>query len=152
MLLRLVNHEGRLVEMELGPEPLIIGRGPDAGLRLEGEKVSRHHAEIRYWDGDYVMKDLHATNGTFVNDRRVEVAVIRPGDRVRIGEFQIQVEARAGKGATTILREISQEMETGKKGYRTMLREIVQDAESTSRRGSAKTPPDSPPPEKSPSP
>ncbi len=141
MLLRFVTHEGKLVEMELGSEFLMIGRGPEAGLRLEGEKVSRQHAEIRYWDGEYVLKDLHSTNGTFVNDRRIEVAVIRPGDRIRIGEFQIQAEARAGKGATTILREISQEMETGKKGYRTMLREIVRDADSTKRVG-GKNPPE----------
>jgi pSer/pThr/pTyr-binding forkhead associated (FHA) protein len=128
MLLRFVNPEGHLVEQELGAEVTTIGRGPEATVVIQGEKVSRLHCGIRPWENDYVLKDYGSTNGTLVNESRIQVAVIKPGDVIRIGNVRIQVDLKSSKGAKTILRELSQEMEQGGKGYRTMLREIVESA------------------------
>ncbi len=128
MLLRFINSEGRLIEHELGPDVITIGRSPDATLAIQGEKISRIHCGIRVWDRDAIIKDYGSTNGTFVNETRVSVAVIKPGDVIRLGSVRIQVDLKSNKGAKTILRELSQEMEEGGKGYRTMLREIVKSA------------------------
>jgi pSer/pThr/pTyr-binding forkhead associated (FHA) protein len=125
MLLRYINPEGRLIEYEMGPDVITIGRAPDATVVVQGEKVSRYHCGIRAWDRDFILKDYGSTNGTFVNEIRVPVAVIKPGDVIRLGSVHIQVDLKSNKGAKTILRELSQEMEEGGKGYRTMLREIV---------------------------
>lgn len=125
MLLRFINPEGRLIEYELGQDVITIGRAPDATLVVQGEKVSRYHCGIRAWDRDFIIKDYGSTNGSFVNENRVQVAVIKPGDVIRLGSVRIQVDLKSNKGAKTILRELSQEMEEGGKGYRTMLREIV---------------------------
>ena len=92
---------------------------------LPEEKISRQHAEIRYWDGEYVIKDLKSRNGVYVNDERVRVAVLAIGDSIRIGSTVFHVEQRTEKGTRTILKEVSQERESGK-GYKTILREIVQ--------------------------
>lgn len=130
MLLRYTDADGKQVEVDLGNKPITIGRSQDATIMVPGEKASRIHCAIRFWDGDYVIKDMKSRNGTFVNERRVETAIIRPGDRIRIGSAVIQVDQKSSKGATTILREVGQEMEEGK-GYKTILREIVQSAEDT---------------------
>jgi DNA-binding CsgD family transcriptional regulator len=65
---------------------LTIGRGDDVELRLHDAGVSRHHAKfIVASDGAVTVIDLDSTNGTFVNDARVELCPLRPGDTVRIG-------------------------------------------------------------------
>lgn len=126
MLLRFTNHEGRQIEAELGQAPITIGRAQDADICVLAEKVSRYHCGIRFWDGEFVLKDLKSTNGTFLNDKRVDVAVLKPGDVIRAGAVVLHIESKSSKGAKTILREVGQEMEEGRKGYRTILREIVQ--------------------------
>ena len=125
MLLRYINAEGKLVDYELGTRTIIIGRSQEADIVLEDEKASRVHCEIRPWDNEYVIKDLKSRNSTFVNDNHVDVATLHIGDRIRIGSTEFAVERKAAKGAKTIFREVSKEMEQGK-GYRTILREIVQ--------------------------
>ncbi|UNO39402.1 DUF1707 and FHA domain-containing protein [Streptomyces sp. MST-110588] len=69
-----------------GPFPLVIGRAPGAGLRLNHDTVSRIHAELRSTGESWLLRDLGSTNGTCVNGRRVigEVTV-RPGDHVTFG-------------------------------------------------------------------
>jgi pSer/pThr/pTyr-binding forkhead associated (FHA) protein len=93
--------------------------------------VSRLHAEIKPWDGEYVIKDLKSRNGTFVNGTRVEVSVLKPGDTIRLGDVDFHFEKEGhNKGTRTIVREVTQEIEEGKKGYRTILREIVKSTEA----------------------
>lgn len=66
----------------------IIGRSLDADVRLDDEGVSRRHAKIlRDPDGSAKLVDLHSTNGTFINGRRISAEGLREGDRVRIGWF-----------------------------------------------------------------
>lgn len=126
MQLRFVNHDGRQIEYELTQSrPTVIGRAPEADLSINDEKASRLHVEIRFWGGDYVIKDLQSRNGTFVNETPVSVSVIHPGDTIRIGQTHIVFDHRPQKGTNTILREVSRDFEESNKGYRTVLREIV---------------------------
>ena len=125
MILRFTDGEGRHMVATLGSDPIMIGRSADSDLAVAETKISRHHAEIRLWDGDYVIRDLKSRNGVFVNDQRVDIAVLKLGDQIRIGNIVFHVENRVEKGAGTILKEVSRELENGK-GYTTMLREIVQ--------------------------
>lgn len=126
MLLRFISPDGHLVELELGSDIYTIGRAPDASIVLQGEKVSRYHCGIRLWEQDYVIKDYGSTNGTYLNENRIQVALLKPGDVIRIGTFRIQADSKSTRGTKTILKELSEEMDEGGKGYRTMLREIVQ--------------------------
>jgi Tfp pilus assembly protein PilF len=64
----------------------LLGRGTMADIQINEDGVSRKHAKIiRAPDGTSKIQDLHSTNGTFLNGRRVEIEVLREGDRIRIG-------------------------------------------------------------------
>ena len=48
--------------------------------------MSRRHAVVRALDGGLAVEDLGSTNGTFVNDTRIDgIAPLQPGDHVRFG-------------------------------------------------------------------
>ncbi len=64
----------------------ILGRSADATLPLDAESVSRRHARVcATASGGHVLEDLGSTNGTFLNDRRIESAPLRDGDIFRVG-------------------------------------------------------------------
>lgn len=66
---------------------LILGRGESTDIRLADiSSVSRRHARLRYQSQTVSLEDLGSTNGTHVNDRRIEEqTVLRSGDRFQIG-------------------------------------------------------------------
>ena len=74
--------------------------------------MSRRHAEVRFEDGHYSLRDLGSTNGTFVNGQPVDGEhVLCPGDRIEIGSSAItfcQIDAAQGEaiGATGYDRTI----------------------------------------------
>jgi pSer/pThr/pTyr-binding forkhead associated (FHA) protein len=45
----------------------VVGRSPDAALRLDDDGISREHAELMLVDGRLRLRDLGSTNGTFLN-------------------------------------------------------------------------------------
>ncbi len=106
----------------------IVGRSTDVDIVVDDEKASRRHCEIRCWDGDFIIKDLHSRNGTLVNGDTVDVRALRPGDQIAIGNRAFFFEEKTPMGNTTALRSVEGEMEEGK-GYNTILREIVDDVE-----------------------
>ena len=68
---------------------LSIGRGLENDLVIDDPRVSRHHAQITFRHGHYLLRDLRSTNGTFVNKQPVEAVVLAPGDLVSIGGFEL---------------------------------------------------------------
>ena len=66
-----------------------IGRGLDNDLVIDDPRVSRHHAQITFKHGHYLLRDLRSTNGTFVNNQPVEVVVLAPGDVISIGGYEM---------------------------------------------------------------
>lgn len=91
---------------------LLIGRSSECQLRLNDADTSRRHAEILCRNGTFTVHDLGSTNGTQVNGRSVEKHVLRPGDRIGIGEASIvfcqvdtETEVPADEGAATAFRE-----------------------------------------------
>jgi DNA-binding CsgD family transcriptional regulator len=86
------RERGRVLEVTQGEH--VLGRGPGADLKIEDSGVSRRHARlVRSSHGVYNLIDLRSTNGTGINGRPVDVAVLRPGDRVQLGP---DVELRFG--------------------------------------------------------
>jgi hypothetical protein len=72
-------------EIELSGARLEIGRNPDMDLVLAEEIVSRHQATLLIENGHCVLLDEGSTNGTFVNNRKVQKQVLRDGDEVEFG-------------------------------------------------------------------
>lgn len=64
---------------------------PDDGAE---KGVSRRHALIRSSDDGVILVDLHSTNGTQVNDRRLHPGrpyLLKNGDMVRLGNLMVRV-------------------------------------------------------------
>jgi two-component system cell cycle response regulator len=69
----------------LGSEPCVIGRSSKCDVQLDQESVSRNHAHISRQRGNYAIRDLGSTNGTYVNDELVDEVVLRDGDQIKVG-------------------------------------------------------------------
>src|SRR5262249_13639398 len=65
--------------------PVVLGRGEDCDVRINDHSVSRRHARIEPSPEGYYAIDLQSTNGTFVNDVPTDVATLKDGDYLRIG-------------------------------------------------------------------
>jgi pSer/pThr/pTyr-binding forkhead associated (FHA) protein len=65
--------------------PFTVGRDPGNDIILRDPKVSRHHAEIVFERGFFVLHDLASANGTYVNGKRVRVAPLTHGAKLRLG-------------------------------------------------------------------
>ncbi len=92
------GHKARLVhvtvenlENEFVLEDLnTIGRHPKNSIRLHDREVSKEHAVIeRQPNGEYLLRDLNSSNGTFVNERRVREVVLREGDDLLFGSLHL---------------------------------------------------------------
>jgi pSer/pThr/pTyr-binding forkhead associated (FHA) protein len=61
-----------------------LGRRADNHIILDDPRVSRAHAQLRLRFGRYVLYDLGASGGTFVNNQRVQECVLKPGDVISL--------------------------------------------------------------------
>jgi hypothetical protein len=85
------DRSSRLIEF--AGRPLRIGRASDNEVVLRDGRASRQHARIDARRGMLVLTDLGSTNGSWVNDRRVESIALGEGDRIRLGTTTLIVEA-----------------------------------------------------------
>lgn len=73
--------------------PRTMGRAVRSDFIVDAPLVSRCHCRLAATaDGQLHVEDLESTNGTFVNGRRVEHAVLVPGDLLRLGRAELVVE------------------------------------------------------------
>jgi pSer/pThr/pTyr-binding forkhead associated (FHA) protein len=72
-----------------------VGRAPRADFVLDVALVSRLHCRLTAADDQLEVVDLKSTNGTFVNDKRVQKAKLANGDRLRIGRVELSVNRQA---------------------------------------------------------
>lgn len=71
----------------------LIGRKDTCDLRIPLAEVSREHAAI-YFDEDedeLVIEDLGSSNGTWVNDEKIDRADLCPGDVIIVGDVPMQI-------------------------------------------------------------
>ena len=72
----------------------VIGRGENCDFRAPLENVSRRHCEISLSDSGVRVKDLASSNGTYVNNRRINECPLKAGDRLVVGPvvFTVQID------------------------------------------------------------
>lgn len=96
MLVNLITFtkKGGRKDFGVGANKLVIGRRPEADIRIPVGEVSRDHCEIKVQGDKVLVRDLDSSNGTYVNDERVSEATLKPGDHMRIGpvEFTVQID------------------------------------------------------------
>ncbi|MEI6236903.1 MAG: FHA domain-containing protein, partial [Planctomycetota bacterium] len=69
-----------------------IGRDRTCEIHLDDEAASRAHSEILWRGSQYILRDLKSTNGTFLNDARVNEILLQNGDRIGIGDSVLQIQ------------------------------------------------------------
>lgn len=62
-----------------------IGRGVHNDVRILDTEMSRQHAVFSHRDGRWTLSDLNSSNGTFVNGKLVESAILAAGDQIQLG-------------------------------------------------------------------
>ena len=81
-----------LKEIPLGTRPVTIGRAPDNDIPIDNLAVSNYHARVYVEAGSLVVEDLNSLNGSFLNDIRIERAMLKDGDTILIGKHEILVD------------------------------------------------------------
>lgn len=85
----LVLTKGDPIRQPLRRRLTLVGSAKPSKLRLEHPSVDETHC-VLFWQDDGVWAiDLLSTHGTYVDDRRVNVALLAPGCRLRLGECQM---------------------------------------------------------------
>jgi len=94
-LQRLVVTEGRQAGLRLPLDGVLqIGRSRDSTLVIDDDYASAQHAQVfEDSSGRWLIEDLHSTNGTYVNNVRIEAPTpVSATDEVRIGRTHIRLE------------------------------------------------------------
>lgn len=68
---------------------LTLGRDPGADVFLNDVTVSRKHAVVTLSGGEVSVEDVGSLNGIYVNGVNVDKAILRDGDNLQIGMFQM---------------------------------------------------------------
>jgi len=71
-------------------EHFSIGRSADCNLVIDEKTISAVHAVIKITEHGYNLIDQNSTNGTFVNDRRINSIYLNDGDLVRLDDIEFQ--------------------------------------------------------------
>jgi general secretion pathway protein A len=86
----LLASEGKTVmERELKPGRLVIGRTSDNDLQIDSKFISRHHCQIVTQADSCLIEDLNSTNGIYVQSKRVRRHNLNDGDVVQVGQHEI---------------------------------------------------------------
>ena len=94
---RYSEEAGGPVRTYLEKFPFTIGRNESADLQIESNRVSREHAVIiEKSKGNYCLRDLKSTNGTFVNGQRIQEIELQDGDLVAVANFELIFSSNQG--------------------------------------------------------
>ncbi|MDF2091327.1 FtsK/SpoIIIE domain-containing protein [Knoellia sp. 3-2P3] len=93
-------------EVPLAPGTAYIGRGRGCEVRVADPSVSRRHAKLLVTDVAEVV-DLGSSNGVVIGGDQVDRAVLRTGDRFRLGETEIELRMLAGATGVVAARGVS---------------------------------------------
>lgn len=91
----------------------IIGRRRDCDLQIPLMDISKRHCQLNHDEGVLKVRDLGSRNGTFLNGKRINEAVVQPGDYISIGPVTLGLQIdgqprtidRPGPAGQNLLRE-----------------------------------------------
>jgi len=87
--IRFRDAQGREGLIELANDPVYVGRAPDCAIRSDDAMVSRRHSRIKREGSAFFIEDLDSSNGTMVNNSRVQKHQLRNDDAVICGSLTL---------------------------------------------------------------
>jgi pSer/pThr/pTyr-binding forkhead associated (FHA) protein len=66
-----------------------LGRRFENTLVLNDPRVSRIHAQLRAFNGRYVLFDLQSRGGTFINGKKIDQSVVYDGDVISLAGVEL---------------------------------------------------------------
>ena len=94
---------------------VLLGRDQKCDIVIPGSHLSRRHLEIRVDGNSLRIKDLKSSNGTYLNEMRIESATAGNGDRLRLDVYNFRI--------------VAPEIEENKTRVRKPLEELVKPVE-----------------------
>ena len=73
--------------------PVVIGRAPECDISVQADEISRRHALVKPAGDGLSVEDLGSSNGTYINNRRVQQGFLSPGDELRLDAVRFIVVA-----------------------------------------------------------
>ena len=88
--------DGQRKDIPITNKVSVIGRAENCEFRIPLVSVSRKHCELTITTDGLKIKDLASSNGTFVNNKRINEQILRAGDRIVIGPivFTVVIDGR----------------------------------------------------------
>jgi pSer/pThr/pTyr-binding forkhead associated (FHA) protein len=88
-------HKGKVIP--IGLSQFLIGRDSQCHIRPASPMISKRHCALLVKGGKVLVRDFESTNGTFVNDERVnKERQLHDGDRLKVGPLAFLVRIEAG--------------------------------------------------------
>lgn len=89
----LLKKKGVPKSFSLPSSVTVIGRRHNCDLCIPVMSVSKRHCQLNHDNGVLKIRDLGSRNGTHINGKRIDEAVIKSGDSLKIGplEFVLQI-------------------------------------------------------------
>lgn len=71
---------------------VLVGRDPNCKIHILDETISAQHARLYLIDQNWWVQDLNSTNGTFLNDERIEQpCILTDHDLLQVGNIKLIV-------------------------------------------------------------
>jgi len=85
----LLQREGQSRSFPLSMESQTLGRSPKNNIVISDSVVSTFHARIDLTRDGFKIFDLTSTNGTYVNGKKIQSAVLKPRDEIQVGAVKL---------------------------------------------------------------
>jgi predicted component of type VI protein secretion system len=98
-VIRIVEGSHAGTEVVVSDGMATIGRAKDCTLVFESRDISRRHATIEWTPGGYLITDTNSTAGMWMGSRQVMSYVLKPNERIRLGDSVVLECAPASGGS-----------------------------------------------------
>jgi pSer/pThr/pTyr-binding forkhead associated (FHA) protein len=86
---------------ELNKPNFVVGREPGTDIHIDNVAVSKKHCEFVNKGGNYVIRDLGSSNGTFIGSEKITEHPLKDGDEIVIGSYSLRFENQVERAAPT---------------------------------------------------
>ena len=101
--------QGDMLSLD-GYDVVTIGRTHQNTIQVRERDVSRTHCRIERFGAVWRLVDAGSRNGTILNEEEAETAILKRGDKVKVGHTTFEIELLPGTpGTDGVQRESSSE-------------------------------------------